>query len=195
LEQSRIDFNGSITRASRGGYLCLALVLTLFSTGVIYYKSMLRAMTMAREQSMAVADRSSSGHAAAGDTKQAELHARRWQAAQNVVAHLNVPWSSLFAALEEAAGGDIAVLRVEPDAARHEVHVTVETDNIARAIAYATRLQSNGSFTNVYLTSQRPSPGSPARPLQVVIAGRWISIEPPHRTEPDVAPLHASASE
>lgn len=194
MERSQIDFNDSIRRPSRGAYLCLALVLVLFSMSVLYYRSLLRTMTLTRQQSAEVVERVPNAHLAAGDTKLAELHVRRWQAAQNVLTRLKVPWSSLFAALEEAAGADVAVLRVEPDAARREVRVTVETDNIAHAIAYATRLQSNGSFPNVYVASQRPSSGSPVRPLQVVIAGRWVPVEPPHRVEPDVAPLHASVS-
>lgn len=196
MQRSPIDFNSPITGTPRGAYLCLTLVLVLLSMSVLYYRSVLHTVTLMSERSIADAERSSNGHpAAAADTKEAELHARRWQAAQNVVTRLNIPWPSLFAALEEAAGADVAVLRVEPDVARREVRVTLETDKIARAIAYATRLQSNGAFTNVYVASQRQSSASAIRPVQVVIAGRWIPTEPAHRAGFDAAPLHASVNQ
>src|SRR6266404_5835758 len=85
------------------------------------------------------------------DAKQDAAQRVRLKAAQAIIDRLRTPWPSLFLALEDSAKAEVAVLRIEPDAGRQEVHITADTGKMSGAVAYATNLQNTGVLTHVFV--------------------------------------------
>lgn len=108
--------------------------------------------------------------------------ANRAQAALNAAvaaraAHaLLVPWTSLLADLEAAAHdsrGQVSILSVEPDAAKRRVHITGESKDLKRAIAYVERLQAARSLRYPMLDRHELKSDDPQHPMRFELTGEW----------------------
>ena len=89
---------------------------------------------------------------------------------------LLVPWTGLLADLETAAHdsrGQVSILSVEPDVAKRRVHITGESKDLKRAIAYVERLQAARSLRYPMLDRHELKNDDPQHPVRFELTGEW----------------------
>jgi Tfp pilus assembly protein PilN len=89
--------------------------------------------------------------------------ARRAQAAAAVSRELQVPWSTLLASLEASAGRDVALVVVEPSAARQSIRITAEARTSDAMFDYLDALRKQGLIDVALVSHQVQAPGAPLR--------------------------------
>jgi hypothetical protein len=96
--------------------------------------------------------------------------------AEQAALDLATPWTLLLSELEQAskeAQGQVAVLGVEPDHAKHNVRVTAESRTLALALAYVGRLQSSRSLQYPMLDRHEIRADDPQHPVRFELTGAW----------------------
>lgn len=98
------------------------------------------------------------------------------QTAEKTVRELGTPWSQLLAELENASSdesGNVAVLAIEPDHAKHRVRVTAEARSLELAIAYVKRLRKTDVLRYPMLESHELRTDDKDHPVRFQIAADW----------------------
>ena len=98
------------------------------------------------------------------------------QNAEKTVRELGTPWSTLLAELETASGdtaGDIAVLSVEPDHAKHRVRVTAEARTLELALAYVQRLRKAPVLRYPMLDNHELRSEDKDHPVRFQVSADW----------------------
>jgi hypothetical protein len=96
--------------------------------------------------------------------------------AEQAALDLATPWTLLLAELEQASKdsqGQVAVLGVEPDHAKHHVRVTAESRSLALALAYVERLQASRSLQYPMLDRHEIRADDPQHPVRFELTGSW----------------------
>ena len=91
---------------------------------------------------------------------------------------LAVPWTALLSELEAASKDEsakVALLQVEPDAAKHVVRITAEARTLPDALAYLSRLQQSKVLKYPMLESHERRKDDPEHPVRVKLAADWRS--------------------
>jgi hypothetical protein len=89
---------------------------------------------------------------------------------------LAVPWTALLAELESAShdeGSTIALLQVEPDAAKHIVKITAEARSLPDALGYLERLQQSKMLRYPMLESHERKKDDAEHPFRIKLAAEW----------------------
>ena len=97
-------------------------------------------------------------------------------AAGRMAAELGTPWTALLAELEAASRdttGQVAVLSIEPDHAKHNVHITGEAKDLPLALAYVERLQASRLLHYPMLDSHELKTDDPQRPVRFAMSAEW----------------------
>jgi len=92
------------------------------------------------------------------------------------VRELTTPWSQLLAELESASAdtsGNIAVLSIEPDHAKHRVRVTAEARSLGLAIAYVQRLRKTQVLHFPMLDNHEIKKDDKDHPVRFQISADW----------------------
>jgi len=92
---------------------------------------------------------------------------------------LATPWTKLLAELETASrdlGGQIAVLSIEPDHAKHNVHITGESRDLPVALAYVQRLQASSLLRYPMLDSHEVKTDDAQRPVRFAMTAEWREL-------------------
>jgi hypothetical protein len=100
--------------------------------------------------------------------------------AQQAAQDLATPWTLLLSELELAGKetqGQVALLGVEPDHAKHNVRVTAEARTIALALAYVQRLQSSRSLVYPMLDRHEIRADDPQHPVRFELTGAWRDLQ------------------
>ena len=98
------------------------------------------------------------------------------EAAARMAAELGTPWTKLLAELEGASSdttGQVAVLSVEPDPAKHNVHITGEAKDLPLALAYVERLQASSLLRYPMLDSHEVKADDAQRPVRFAMTAEW----------------------
>jgi hypothetical protein len=98
------------------------------------------------------------------------------QNADKTVRELGTPWSQLLAELEAASSdttGNVALLSVEPDHAKHHVRITGESRDLPRVLAYVQRLQGNALLRHPMLESHDVKTDDPQHPVRFALTAEW----------------------
>ena len=98
------------------------------------------------------------------------------QDATKTVRALAAPWSQLLAELETASGdtaGNVAVLAIEPDQAKHRVRVTAEARSLELALAYVQRLRKTAVLRYPMLDSHELRSDDKDHPVRFQISADW----------------------
>jgi Tfp pilus assembly protein PilN len=90
-----------------------------------------------------------------------------------VILQLNLPWSDLFDAVEEATPGTVALLALEPDAKKHMIKAIAEAKSSDEMIAYIERLKKQALFASVILSKHEVNEQDPNRPLRFQFEAQW----------------------
>jgi hypothetical protein len=106
----------------------------------------------------------------------AALNAKVAVSAERAAQDLATPWTLLLAELEQASKdsqGQVALLGVEPDHAKHSVRVTAEARTLELALNYVQRLQSSRSLEYPMLDRHEIRADDPQRPVRFELTGQW----------------------
>jgi len=101
------------------------------------------------------------------------------EAAGRMAAELGTPWTKLLTELEAASresAGQIAVLSIEPDHAKHNVHITGESRDLPLALAYVQRLQGSSLLRYPMLDSHEVKADDAQRPVRFAMTAEWREL-------------------
>lgn len=93
--------------------------------------------------------------------------------ANAVLAELGRPWPRLFSQLEAAAGPEIALLAIRPDAAKGQLRVIGEARHLGDVLEYVHRLVESGEFTDVVLEQHEVVDADPQKPVRFALGAHW----------------------
>jgi hypothetical protein len=165
-----LDFAG---RRARGGVagIALAVVGALCLVAVLAQQHALSAQRAGLELRRAALI--GAQHRGQGADSVAGLSA---QNAEKTVRELATPWSQLLAELETASGdttGNVALLAIEPDHAKHRVRVTAEARTLELALAYVQRLRKTQVLRYPMLDSHELRSDDKDHPVRFQISADW----------------------
>lgn len=92
--------------------------------------------------------------------------------ARQTVRDLNTPWADLLEGLEKAPS-NVAVLVLEPSAAKRSLSITAEAANPSQMLDYMAALQKDVRFSNVSLVSHQLQSQAPGKPLRFQLRASW----------------------
>jgi len=90
-----------------------------------------------------------------------------------VVGQLNIPWSDVFDAIENATPASIALVALEPDVKKQVVKGTAEARSSDDMIGYIELLKKQPLFVNVILLKHEVSLQDPYKPLRFEFEAQW----------------------
>jgi hypothetical protein len=99
--------------------------------------------------------------------------------AGRVAAELGTPWTKLLTELEAASRdstGQVAVLSIEPDHDKHNVHITGESRDLPLALAYVQRLQTSALLRYPMLDSHEVKTDDAQRPVRFAMTAEWREL-------------------
>ncbi len=111
--------------------------------------------------------------ARAGPTDPQQLARERW--VLEATRGLNTPWVDLLGALEAAPTQAVALLSVEPSAARRSVRLTAEGRDAKAMLAYLGALQRDTRLAQVVLIAHQVQLQSPGTPVRFQIQAQWAT--------------------
>jgi hypothetical protein len=85
---------------------------------------------------------------------------------------LMTPWADLLTALEKAPS-NVALLAVEPSAAKRSLSLTAEAANPAQMLAYVQALQDDKHLADVILVSHQVQLQAPGTPIRFQVRANW----------------------
>lgn len=151
------------------GGLATAAYLGVHSVNVFSEISMLEAKQTTLER-----------HADHGatDSRLSALDAQRLREevkqANDVLAHLALPWENLFKDIESSQRNHVALLAIEPDSEKHAVKITGEAKDLDAMLGYIRFLQKKSSLTGVYLQSHHIEQQTAEKPVRFVVVASWV---------------------
>lgn len=94
------------------------------------------------------------------------------QFARQTVRNLNTPWADLLLVLENAPS-NVALLVVEPSAAKRSLTITAEAAGSTEMLDYIAALHADGRLTNIALVSHQLQVQAPGTPLRFQLRANW----------------------
>ncbi|HWJ35202.1 MAG TPA: hypothetical protein VNR70_08045 [Steroidobacteraceae bacterium] len=168
----QLDFAGGHRGLSLAGTLLLGLGV-LAAVGVLLEYRVIGQHRAGLELRLAALTRADTLAAAPVGTA---ADARVAVSAQQAAVDLATPWTLLLSELEQASKdsqGQVALLGVEPDHAKHNVRVSAEARTLALALAYVQRLQSSRSLTYPMLDRHEIRADDAQHPVRFELTGAW----------------------
>lgn len=86
--------------------------------------------------------------------------------------NLSTPWADLLAALE-ATPANVALLSVEPSAAKRNISITAEAATSEDMLAYLQALQKDDRLRDAFLTSHQVQTQAAGTPVRFQIQAAW----------------------
>ena len=109
-----------------------------------------------------------------GAPKALSAQERQWQAQINQVArHLTAPWDELLSLFEKHGAGDVALVRLEPDAGTGLVTLTARARHRRVMMAYLIALENDPHLTSVLLNQHEVLAEVEGAPVQFSITAQW----------------------
>ncbi len=168
--QLQLDFAGTRFHGGPAG-IAVAVIGALCLSAVLIQKHSLNAQRQGLElRRDALAGSLQRGHNAES------VAGLSSQTAEKTVRELGTPWSQLLAELESASSdetGNIALLSIEPDHAKHRVRVTAEARTLELAIAYVQRLRKTNVLLYPMLENHELRTDDKDHPVRFQIAADW----------------------
>jgi hypothetical protein len=166
LQKLEFDFASQRRKLPPFGVVLLALG----TAAGIYAAVQLSAAYNARKAEQTVYDAlvsriHSVRHADQGGSKITPAELQNFKNAAQIASQLNTPWDRLLKVLESAPMEHVALLSVEPIAARRQLRLIGEAQDLATMLDYLAYLQGEPGLQRVILTSHQiqTQPGAPVR--------------------------------
>jgi hypothetical protein len=168
----QLDFAGTRRGFSWAGALFLAAGIVAASAVALEYRALgaHRAGLELRLAALAQAK------APAPSPSEAAIDARIAVSAQQAESDLGTPWTLLLSELEQASKdseGQVALLGVEPDHAKHSVRISAEARTLNLALSYVERLQSSRSLEFPMLDRHEVRADDAQHPVRFELSGAW----------------------
>jgi hypothetical protein len=154
-----------------GAWLLLGVGVVLSVAAVLILADLKRELTVWEEQ----AARSNHGVRSNMSMRASEATQRELKQANIVLQQLALPWEELFAALEATRDEKVALLVVEPDAAKGQVRIGAEAKSAAHMLNYLRRLESDTALGEVVLLNHQVQLQDAERPLRFSVVASWGS--------------------
>lgn len=101
-------------------------------------------------------------------SKPVQLHSKEQLAEYNRVTRtLNTPWATIFALLERRIPRDIALISIEPDAARRLVRLQAEARTLDDLMECAESLRKDSAVARVLPLQHETNEQDPSRPVRL----------------------------
>ena len=171
----QLDFAGGRRGLSLAGSLLLALGVAASAAVLLEYR-VIGEHRAGLELKLAALIRA---HAPTTSQRDAAADARIAVSAQQAAIDLATPWTLLLSELEQASKesqGQVALLGVEPDHAKHSVRVSAEARTLALALAYVQRLQSSRSLEYPMLDRHEIRADDAQHPVRFELTGEWRDL-------------------
>jgi hypothetical protein len=171
----QLDFAGGRRGLSLAGGLLLAVGVVAAGVVLLEYHTVAqhRAGLELKLAALARAD------ALAAAPVETPADARIVVSAQQAATDLATPWTLLLSELEQASKetqGQVAVLGVEPDHAKHNVRVSAEARTLSLALAYVERLQASRSLSYPMLDRHEIRADDAQHPVRFELTGAWKDL-------------------
>jgi hypothetical protein len=170
----QLDFLQPTGRGSRlGPWLLLAGALA--AVAAVSYQSHLAREAAAREARLATLRGIASRSLPAISERDSETPEVRDQIkkANAILRLMNVPWGELFAAIESADNGDVALLAVQPDTRNRSVLIGGEARSLPAVFAYMERLERTKRLHGVVILSHELKSKEPGQPIAFTLSAAW----------------------
>jgi len=170
----QLDFLQPTGRGSRlGPWLLVAGALA--AVAAVSYHSHLAREAAAREARLATLRGIASRSLPAISERDSETPEVRDQIkkANGVLRLMNVPWGELFAAIESAENGDVALLAVQPDTRSRSVLIGGEARGLPAVFAYMERLERTKRLHAVVILSHELKSKEPGQPIAFTLSAGW----------------------
>jgi hypothetical protein len=171
----QLDFAGGRPALSLAGGLLLAVGVVAVSVVFLEYRAIAQHRAGLELKLAAVARRD----ALAAAPVETPADARSVVSAQQAATDLATPWTLLLSELEQTSKetqGQVAVLGVEPDHAKHNVRVTAEARTLSLALAYVERLQGSRSLSYPMLDRHEIRADDAQHPVRFELTGEWRDL-------------------
>ncbi len=168
-----LDFLHPHRRASVWGWLLLGLSLLAVGLLVDWRWLELEPRLQAGDAELRRLQATLGARQGAAPRLSEEQVALQWTAAAKAAQDLATPWGPVFALLEDGADGDVALLSLEPDGARHELLLTGEARNYAALLDYFRYLQDQPLLSAVALQTHQVNRLDRDKPVRFRITAHW----------------------
>ena len=171
----QLDFAGGRRGLSLAGGLLLAAGLVAASAVFLEYRTVAQHRA-GLELKLAALARADALAAAPAETP---ADVRIAVSAEQAATDLATPWTLLLSELEQASKdtqGQVAVLGVEPDHAKHNVRVSAEARTLTLALAYVERLQASRSLSYPMLDRHELRADDAQHPVRFELSGAWRDL-------------------
>lgn len=170
----QLEFSPQASKHSDASQVLLAAAIAVFSVLAIYafkvsYDNSVKQRELtAMEAATRTVQRSSEPRQARTDPSELA----RVQYVRATSKNLAAPWADLLLAIENAPS-NVALLAVEPSAAKRTVSLTAEAAGPAEMINYLDKLQSDSHLSNVVLVSHQVQLQAPGTPVRFQLRASW----------------------
>jgi hypothetical protein len=170
----RMEFAPGVRARPRVGWYLLGVALTLlaFELASIGLAFATRQQERAAFDAL-VARRLASDRALSTPTKADPAYVARARLADRVAKNLSLPWSDLLASLESAPQDSVALLAVEPSAAKKVFRLTAEARDAKAMLGYLDALRKDRRLDGVVLVSHQVQEKAPGRPIRFQLQAGW----------------------
>lgn len=156
-----------------GGMVLLAIALLLGGKLFADYRNVTAEIERG-EATLARLERLT-GHKAVRPGKQgADPYGAEIKRANEVIDQLALPWDQLFAAVEGAAGKEVALLAIQPDKHKGEVIIGGEAKDVSAMLDYMRRLNGARQLRKIDLLSHQIQQQDPQKPVRFNLSAKWI---------------------
>jgi hypothetical protein len=160
--------------ANRAG-LTILLAAVLVAGGMpvlyVYYADQKEAL-QARHRQLQRSQQSVAGNNSLSGAAMQEAQARI-RRANEVIGQLDLPWGSLFEAVEGAGHETVALLGIQPDAQKRTVSLAAEARDMSSAVAYVKRLGREAILSETHIVNHQVQDQDPDKPLRFSVQAVW----------------------
>lgn len=96
--------------------------------------------------------------------------------ANAILDQINLPWETLFDAIEQAATEEIALLSLQPNVSSRSLRISGEAKNMAELLDFVEALERESIFKNTHLINYKIKQDDPHRPIVFLLTATWIGI-------------------
>ncbi|MHA6844615.1 hypothetical protein [Ralstonia syzygii] len=170
-----IDFQRRATPAHPAVLLALLLALGALAFNLYRYDSAHTSTLRLQARWLAESQRA---EASAKTVAAAPLSPARIEAVNSATATLNLPWDRLLSSVERSLGDDIALLSLQPDPARQQLHLDAEAKDAHAMLDYVAQLGATVGFRNVALKHHEINDQNPYKPYRFQVDMEWQEATP-----------------
>jgi len=97
------------------------------------------------------------------------------QKANTILNQINLPWDTLFDAVEHIVTDDIALLTLQPDVQDQTLRISGESRNINALLDFVEAMEREVVFEQVHLVNYKIKQDNPYRPIDFLLTAVWTA--------------------